>query len=85
MMTSSCLRHSVPGWGDSFEIFVPRKNKVLPVPQAPPRLLAFLEAFRRANEGCWEGIAKKLKGMLEEKPDDLPRPSSCFFTYLTLR
>ena len=40
----------MPGWGDSFEIFVPRKNKVLPVPQAPPRLLAFLEAFRAANE-----------------------------------
>ncbi len=27
-------RHSVPGWGESFEIFVPRKNKVLPVRQA---------------------------------------------------
>ena len=27
-------RHSVPGWGDSFEIFVPRKNKVMPVRQA---------------------------------------------------
>eukprot|EP00434_Breviolum_minutum_P024368 symbB.v1.2.021519.t1/scaffold1859.1/size98302/5 len=65
--------HSVPGWGESFDIFVPRKNKVLPVRQAPARLLAFLEAFRRVNEDCWQKITAQLKVMLAQKPDDIPR------------
>ncbi|CAL1173515.1 unnamed protein product [Cladocopium goreaui] len=65
--------HSVPGWGDSFEIFVPRKNKVMPVRQAPLRLVAFLEAFRRVNEECWQEILAELRVMQAQKPDDYPR------------
>eukprot|EP00913_Durusdinium_trenchii_P035769 g33470.t1 len=65
--------HSVPGWGATFDIFVPRKNKVLPVRQAPPRVLAFLEAFRTVNEELWLEMTESLKVLRDQKPDDIPR------------
>ena len=37
--------------------------------------MAFLEAFRRVNEECWQEILAQLKVMLAQKPDDLPRRS----------
>ncbi|CAE7234011.1 unnamed protein product [Symbiodinium natans] len=65
--------HSVCGWGKKFDIFVPRKNAVVPVPQAPPRVLALIEAFRKVNEACWQEITSGLRELKEQKPDDILR------------
>ena len=66
--------HSVHGWGNKFDIFVPRKNAVVPVRQAPPRVLALIEAFRNVNDACWQEISAGLQELLEQKPDDILRP-----------
>ena len=68
--------HSVCGWGKKFDIFVPRKNAVVPVPQAPPRVLALIEAFRKVNEACWQEITSGLRELKEQKPDDILRLGS---------
>ncbi|CAE7473173.1 unnamed protein product [Symbiodinium necroappetens] len=65
--------HSVHGWGQEFDIFVPRKNAVVPVPQAPPRVLALIEAFRKVNSVCWQQITSGLQELQEQKPDDILR------------
>ena len=65
--------HGVHGWGKKFDIFVPRKNAVVPVRQAPPRVLALLEAFRKVNDDCWQEIASGLQELHEQKPDDILR------------
>ena len=65
--------HSVHDWGQEFDIFVPRKNAVVPVPQAPPRVLALIEAFRKVNSVCWQQITSGLQELQEQKPDDILR------------
>ena len=65
--------HSVHGWGEKFDIFVPRKNAVVPVRQAPPRVLALIEAFRKVNTACWQQITSGLQELQEQKPDDILR------------
>ncbi|CAE8615154.1 unnamed protein product [Polarella glacialis] len=65
--------HSVQGWGEEFDIFVPRVDSITTVRRAPPRLLAFLEAFREANDHCWQAIIKGLEVMKAEQTDS-PNP-----------
>eukprot|EP00439_Symbiodinium_sp_Y106_P073772 s254_g13.t7 len=65
--------HGVHGWGEKFDIFVPRKNAVVPVRQAPPRVLALIEAFRKVNTACWQQITSGLQELQEQKPDDILR------------
>ncbi|CAJ1390944.1 unnamed protein product [Effrenium voratum] len=65
--------HSVPRWGDRYEIFVPRKNAVAEVVKAPNRTMALLEAFRAVNEAVWQRMARGLRELLAEKPDDILR------------
>lgn len=53
--------HSVEEWGASATIFVPRKATSVLVRRAPPRLVAFLEAFREVNWSCWREIVETLE------------------------
>eukprot|EP00418_Pyrodinium_bahamense_P069405 CAMPEP_0179095004 /NCGR_PEP_ID=MMETSP0796-20121207/43599_1 /TAXON_ID=73915 /ORGANISM="Pyrodinium bahamense, Strain pbaha01" /LENGTH=355 /DNA_ID=CAMNT_0020792687 /DNA_START=84 /DNA_END=1147 /DNA_ORIENTATION=- len=52
--------HCVDAWGHVRDLFVPRMDMAAPVRCAPPRILAFMEAFRRVNAACWAGIAEAL-------------------------
>jgi len=52
--------HCVHEWGHAHELFVPRMDGSGPVRRAPPRILAFAEAFRQKNAACWSRIAQAL-------------------------
>jgi len=58
--------HALSFWGDSSDVFVPRKNALTPLPRAPPRVIAFIDAFRQVNSACWKRIVDAL-GRLREK------------------
>lgn len=53
--------HCVDSWGEAHDLFVPRMDSAASVRRAPPRVVAFMEAFRRANAGCWSDIAEALE------------------------
>eukprot|EP00929_Paragymnodinium_shiwhaense_P113585 TRINITY_DN81870_c0_g1_i1.p1 TRINITY_DN81870_c0_g1~~TRINITY_DN81870_c0_g1_i1.p1 ORF type:complete len:492 (+),score=84.71 TRINITY_DN81870_c0_g1_i1:87-1562(+) len=59
--------HGVHAWGDPAPVYGPRSNTVVPHMQAPPRIVAFLDAFRGLNEGVWQNVREKL---LELKTSD---------------
>jgi len=52
--------HCVHEWGQFHDLFVPRMDGSAPVRRAPPRILAFVEAFRQVNQACWTSIAQAL-------------------------
>jgi len=58
--------HCVHEWGRAHELFVPRMDGSGPVRRAPPRVLAFIEAFRQANAACWARIAQALVSLRAE-------------------
>lgn len=53
--------HSVPNLGSKEERFVPRLGKPGTLQRAPPRYLAFSEAFRTVNDFCWREMIQALK------------------------
>lgn len=61
--------HSVPLLGPRNEVFTPRSSKVSVMRQAPPRIMAFLEAFRDVNSGCWDQIVQALEGVLTREQE----------------
>lgn len=62
--------HSVHAWGDTFEMFVPRKGANSRCQIAPPRLLAFLEAFRDVNQDCWKAMVDGMRRMKEVRGNE---------------
>mmetsp|Transcript_57835 Transcript_57835/g.161430 ORF Transcript_57835/g.161430 Transcript_57835/m.161430 type:complete len:472 (+) Transcript_57835:47-1462(+) len=65
--------HGVHGWGSSFDVFVPRKYSTAPCQRCPPRLLAFLEAFREVNRDCWRAIEEGLEALKAKGTNDFDR------------
>lgn len=65
--------HSVHDWGTTFDIFVPRRGAMAPCQMAPPRLLAFMEAFREVNCGCWQAITHGLRNLKAKRENDFDR------------
>lgn len=55
--------HTVPHLGPQAELFVPRAAKRGRLPRAPPRILAFIMAFRAVNQACWSAIVATLQGL----------------------
>mmetsp|Transcript_42596 Transcript_42596/g.121420 ORF Transcript_42596/g.121420 Transcript_42596/m.121420 type:complete len:469 (+) Transcript_42596:64-1470(+) len=55
--------HAVPHLGPEADLFVPRAAKRGRLPRAPPRILAFIMAFRAVNQGCWSVIVDALRGL----------------------
>jgi len=52
--------HAVSGVGGRGNFFVPRKAREGSLLAAPPRLMAFAEAFRTINRGCWSTVRDTL-------------------------
>lgn len=55
--------HSVPHLGHRSGLFVPRRAEWRTVMRAPPRIAAFVMAFRAVNQPCWTGIVDALVGL----------------------
>jgi len=57
--------HALPHISGSAELFIPRHGTRGIVKQAPPRLCAFLQAFREANQLCWDNMRKSLRSLIQ--------------------
>jgi len=55
--------HTVNAWGSACDMFAPRKGAVTRCQIAPPRLLAFMEAFRAVNQACWQRIVDGIQNI----------------------
>jgi len=55
--------HTLPGVGDQAKLFIPRLGKPGALKQAPPRCVAFAEAFRMANLRCWSALVQALQDL----------------------
>ncbi|CAE8646262.1 unnamed protein product, partial [Polarella glacialis] len=63
---------AVPELPDPSDVFTPRSNSFAPLRRAPPRVRAFMSAFRDVNAACWDRIARALEG-LKVKGEELDR------------
>lgn len=59
--------HSVHSWGSVRHVFVPRFGDCINMRRAPPRILAFLEAFREVNLHCWYSMLTALEELKNRK------------------
>lgn len=59
--------HAIPGFRGESQIFTPRFGKVGVMRSAPPRVWAFVEAFRDANSAVWDKILHGLEGLKERE------------------
>jgi len=55
--------HSVPHLGSRCGLFVPRRAEWSSVTRAPPRIAAFMMAFRAVNQPLWSAIIDALTGL----------------------
>jgi len=58
--------HTVNAWGNTCNMFAPRKGANTPCQMAPPRILAFMEAFRAVNEACWQKMVDGIQTVKAE-------------------
>lgn len=58
--------HASSFWADGAKVFVPRLDAPASLRRAPPRVLAFVEAFRQANSPCWHRVAQVLDDLGRE-------------------
>lgn len=53
--------HGQSSCGDGAKFFVPRLNALSPMRRAPPRIVAFIEAFRAVNIPCWKRVSEAME------------------------